>query len=85
MHIVPDGGNLLSPGDGYFEPLHQLGDTVAAGELAGYLHLLTEPALAPREVRFAKGGTVYSQRTFGIVKQGNNLCVLVEDEEGTAA
>jgi len=85
VHIVPDGGNLLSPGDGYFEPLHQLGDTVAAGELAGYLHLLTEPSLAPREVRFAKGGTVYSQRTFGIVKQGNNLCVLVEDEEGAAA
>jgi hypothetical protein len=28
---------------------------------------------------------VYSQRTFGIVKQGNNLCVLVEDEEGAAA
>ena len=51
-----------------------------AGELAGYLHLLHEPAQEPREVRFAKGGTVYSQRTFGAVKQGNNLCVLVEDE-----
>jgi predicted deacylase len=85
VHIVPHGGNLLSPGDGYFEPLHALGDTVEAGEVAGYLHLLTEPALVPREVRFAKGGTVYSQRTFGIVKQGNNLCVLVEDEQGATA
>ncbi len=80
VRIVPRGGNLLSPGDGYFEPLHALGETVAAGEVAGYLHLLTEPALAPRELRFAAGGTVYSQRTFGITQQGNSLCVLVEDE-----
>jgi predicted deacylase len=85
VHIVPNGGNLLSPGDGYFEPLHELGDTVQAGEVAGYLHLLSEPAQVPREVHFAKSGTVYSQRTFGIVMQGSNLCVLVEDEEGVTA
>lgn len=85
VRIVPHGGNLLSPGDGYFEPLHALGDTVEAGALAGYLHLLSEPTQVPREVRFAQGGTVYSQRTFGIVKQGNNLCVLVEDEKKESA
>lgn len=85
VHIVPNGGNLLSPGDGYFEPLHELGDTVQAGEVAGYLHLLSEPAQVPREVRFTKSGLVYSQRTFGSVMQGNNLCVLVEDEEGVRA
>lgn len=80
VRIVPSGGNLLSPGDGYFEPLHALGDTVQSGDVAGYLHVLTEPGLAPRELRFAASGTVYSQRTFGITRQGNSLCVLVEDD-----
>lgn len=84
VRIVPIGGNLLSPGDGYFEPLHALGDAVVRGDLAGYLHLLTEPALAPRELRFAAGGTIYSQRTFGVTQQGNSLYVLVEDESLTA-
>ncbi|MDP9899338.1 succinylglutamate desuccinylase/aspartoacylase domain-containing protein [Variovorax ginsengisoli] len=85
VRIVSHGGNLLSPGDGYFEPLHSLGDTVAVGDIAGYLHSLSEPALVPRELRFMAGGTVYSQRTFGMTRQGNSLCVLVEDEpEATA-
>ncbi|CAN7557310.1 MULTISPECIES: succinylglutamate desuccinylase/aspartoacylase family protein [unclassified Variovorax] len=85
VRIVPRGGNLLSPGDGYFEPLHGLGDAVKVGELAGRLHLLTEPQQVPRELHFAAGGTIYSQRTFGIARQGNSLCVLVADEEGAVA
>ncbi|RYF64068.1 MAG: succinylglutamate desuccinylase, partial [Comamonadaceae bacterium] len=84
VRIVPRGGNLLSPGDGYFEPSFNLGDTVEAGEVAGYLHSLTEPGLVPRELRFVAGGSIYSQRTFGITSQGNSLCVLVEDEEQIA-
>lgn len=85
VRIVPRGGNLLSPGDGYFEPLHGLGDTVAAGDVAGYLHSLTEPSLTPRALHFAAGGSIYSQRTFGITRQGNSLCVLVEDDVEAAA
>lgn len=73
-------GNLLSPGDGWFEPLHGLGDAVKAGDVAGRLHRLDDPAAEPRELRFAVGGIVYSQRTDGIARQGNSLCVLVEDE-----
>ncbi|XDF37153.1 succinylglutamate desuccinylase/aspartoacylase family protein [Paracidovorax avenae] len=77
------GGNLLCPGDGWFEPLHALGRRVEAGEVAGRLHRLSEPGEEPRQIRFAVGGVLYSQRTFGIARQGNSLCVLVEDLPGT--
>ncbi|KAF1020657.1 MAG: N-alpha-acetyl-L-2,4-diaminobutyric acid deacetylase [Paracidovorax wautersii] len=73
------GGNLLCPADGWFEPLHALGTPVRAGEVAGRLHRLDEPSAVPREIAFAVSGTVYSQRTFGIARQGNSLCVLIED------
>jgi predicted deacylase len=74
------GGNVLSPGDGWFEPLHGLGESVRAGDIAGRLHRLSEPAEEPRELRFPVSGIIYSQRTFAIAKQGNSLCVLVEEE-----
>lgn len=81
------GGNLLCPGDGWFEPLHELGQTVKAGEVAGRLHRLSEPSDIPRDIVFPVGGLLYSQRTFGIARQGNSLCVLVEEvaDDGAAA
>ncbi|MDR3411520.1 MAG: succinylglutamate desuccinylase/aspartoacylase family protein [Formivibrio sp.] len=79
MVRIAAGGNLLSPGDGYFEPLVSLGDTVIQGQLAGYLHRLSEPSRIPEAVHFPASGMVYSQRTFGHVKQGNSLAVLVTD------
>lgn len=77
--FIPAGGNLLSPGDGWFEPLHNIGDQVSAGELAGWLHRLTEPTAQPQAVHFTTGGQIYSQRTFGATAQGNSLAVLVQD------
>ncbi|MDF7662289.1 succinylglutamate desuccinylase/aspartoacylase family protein [Erwiniaceae bacterium L1_54_6] len=77
--FIPAGGNLLSPGDGWFEPLHDIGDEVSAGELAGWLHRLTEPHAQPQAVHFPQGGCIYSQRTFGATAQGNSLAVLVQD------
>lgn len=73
-------GNLLAPADGYFEPCHELGDGVQKGQLAGWLHQLMQPLAPPLALHYAASGTVYSRRTFGMVKQGNSLCVLVTEE-----
>lgn len=75
--FIPPGGNLLSPGDGWFEPVVDIGDEVKAGDLAGWLHRLSEPEAVPQAVHFAIGGRIYSQRTFGATAQGNSLAVLV--------
>lgn len=77
--FIPPAGNLLSPGDGWFEPVVNIGDQVAAGDVAGWLHRLSEPLVQPVAVHFPIGGCVYSQRTFGITRQGNSLMVLVQD------
>jgi predicted deacylase len=80
VRIPPRRSRLVSPGDGYFEPRRALGDTVQEGDVVDYPHVLTEPGLAPCELRFAANSTVYSQRTVGITRQSNSLGVLVEDE-----
>lgn len=77
--FIPAGGNLLSPGDGWFEPVVDIGDDVGAGDLAGWLHRLSEPEAQPQAVHFSVAGRVYSQRTFGATAQGNSLAVLVQD------
>lgn len=77
--FIPAGGNLLSPGDGWFEPVVSIGDTVQAGDLAGWLHRLSEPCAEPQAVYFQIAGQVYSQRTFGVTSQGNSLAVLVQN------
>lgn len=77
--FIPAGGNLLSPGDGWFEPVVEIGDDVQAGDLAGWLHRLSEPEAVPQAVHFNVKGRVYSQRTFGATAQGNSLAVLVQN------
>lgn len=82
---IKAGGNLLSPGDGWFEPLVKIGDEVSAGQIAGYLHRLSEPLSTPQPIAFPVAGRVYSQRTFGLTHQGNSLMVLVEPLSREAA
>ena len=77
--FIPAGGNLLSPGDGWFEPVVEIGDEVQAGDLAGWLHRLSEPEAIPQAIHFKVKGRVYSQRTFGATSQGNSLAVLVQN------
>jgi predicted deacylase len=70
---------VFAPFDGYFERHFALGDTISAGQLAGYMHQLSRPELAPEAVFFQSGGTLYAHGLLGHVRAGQNLAVVTED------
>ncbi|MCP4826706.1 MAG: succinylglutamate desuccinylase, partial [Shimia sp.] len=72
-HVAGKDAFVYAPADGVFEPIHALGDNVAAGQLAGCIHDLSRPAESPTPVRFGLGGLMFARRAPGIVAAGNCL------------
>ncbi|MEO8136896.1 MAG: succinylglutamate desuccinylase/aspartoacylase family protein [Betaproteobacteria bacterium] len=70
---------VFAPCDGYFERRFQLGDAIAAGQIAGVIHHLSRPELEPEPVHFKSAGTLYAHGLTGHVRAGQNLAVLAED------
>lgn len=78
MFAIPGrGGHVLATSDGVFEPFHDLGTKVSAGQPAGRIHHLTDPARAPEEIRYGTDGTLYARRHPGKVRPGNCCAVVV--------
>jgi len=69
----------FAPAAGVFEPAVRLGDTVAAGQAAGWLHNVEDPAAAPRELRFAAAGLVMAIRATAHALRGDCLVHLARD------
>lgn len=61
--------------DGIFEPFHELGRLVRAGEAAGRIHCTWDPARPPETLNYRADGVLYGGRQPGRVKPGN--CCLV--------
>jgi predicted deacylase len=60
---VPDRRHfLMCPRAGLFEPAVRIGDTVAEGTTAGWVHDVDDPAAAPWKVVFAVAGEVVARR-----------------------
>ncbi|MDO8360237.1 MAG: succinylglutamate desuccinylase/aspartoacylase family protein [Devosia sp.] len=76
LRIPGHDGYVLATTDGVFEPFHALGTTVKAGQDAGRIHNLADPAREPEMVRYAADGIVYGRRQPGRVVIGN-CCVTV--------
>ncbi|MEZ5631603.1 MAG: succinylglutamate desuccinylase/aspartoacylase family protein [Burkholderiaceae bacterium] len=70
---------VFAPVGGVFEPAFRLGDTVRAGESAGWIHDPRRPDQAPCEVAFAGDGFVICTRTLAQVEPGDCLAHLAED------
>jgi N-alpha-acetyl-L-2,4-diaminobutyrate deacetylase len=80
-----DAGDILDlPGpaayvyatdDGVFEPFHDLGARVSAGQPAGRVHRPWDTAFAPVTLHYGLDGIVFGRRHLGRVAPGN--CVLV--------
>jgi N2-acetyl-L-2,4-diaminobutanoate deacetylase len=62
--------------EGIFEPFHPLGSTVSAGDPAGQIHTVWEPAQPPKRVYYECAGIVFARRQPGRVKPGN-CCMVV--------
>ena len=78
--IADDHAFVYAPTDGVFEPLHELGAEVAAGQEAGRIHVLDRPATAPTTVHFRAGGLMFARRAPGIVRHGNCVAVVAAPE-----
>jgi uncharacterized protein len=64
--------------EGWFEPAVDVGDTVEAGDIAGWLHDLETPLAAPEELRFRAGGIVLSRRLHTHSRAGDSLMNVAE-------
>lgn len=70
---------LFAPFDGYFERHFALGDAIAEGQFAGWMHELSRPERPPEAVHFQSAGRLYAHGVSGHVRAGQNLAVLIED------
>jgi predicted deacylase len=64
---------LHAPCRGLFEPAFELGDEVSAGQRAGLIHFMDDPARPPVEVCFAASGLVICNRPILQVERGDCL------------
>ncbi|MEQ1770775.1 MAG: succinylglutamate desuccinylase/aspartoacylase family protein [Devosia sp.] len=76
LRIPGHDGYVLATTAGVFEPFHPLGARVEAGQEAGRIHNLIDPARPPETVRYGASGIVYGRRQPGRVVIGN-CCVTV--------
>ena len=67
---------VYATADGIFEPFHELGSEVRAGQAAGLIHRVWEPSIVPEQLSYAADGIVYARRQPGRVRPGN-CCLAV--------
>lgn len=68
--------------DGLVEPLKNLGDAVARGEVIARIHDIRRTGLAPAEHRAAMDGVLAARHFPGLVKTGDCLAVVAILEDG---
>ncbi|MDQ2803663.1 MAG: succinylglutamate desuccinylase/aspartoacylase family protein [Pseudomonadota bacterium] len=77
LYDIPGpGAYVLASDEGVFEPFHRNGTQVHAGQIAGLIHFLGDPARPPVELHYGADGVVYGRRQPGPVRPGN-CCVVV--------
>ena len=79
MRVAGPEYYVHAPCAGLFEPAFELGDEVAAGQAAGRIHFVDDPATAPVEVAFRGSGTVICKRPILRVERGDCLAHLATD------
>ena len=68
--------------DGLVEPLKNLGDRVARGDVIARIHDIRRTGLAPAEHRAALDGVLAGRHFPGLVKTGDCLAVVATVEDG---
>lgn len=78
--VVPGPQNYtFAPRDGIFEPCNLVGDTVRAGDVAGYAHRVDELENPPLEVRYVADGVLWMSAGPGRVARGDVVSVVMTD------
>jgi hypothetical protein len=73
---------VYAPEPGLFEPAVRLGDRVEAGQEAGRVHFVDNPARAPVPCNFKAAGMVICKRHFGRVERGDCVFHLAIEHPG---
>lgn len=68
--------------DGIFEPFHQNGRAVNAGEAAGRIHCTWDLARPPETLHYQADGILYGRRQPGRVRPGNCCLVIASEYQG---
>jgi N2-acetyl-L-2,4-diaminobutanoate deacetylase len=71
--------------DGVFEPFHENGREVRAGEPAGRIHIPWDPAREPETLHYAADGLLYGRRQPGAVRPGSCCLIVASRYEGETA
>lgn len=74
----------FSPGAGTFEPCNLVGETVRAGDPAGYLHFVEDIDREPLTVAYRRDGILWMSAGPGRVARGDTVAVVMSDFEGGA-
>ena len=69
----------FAPAAGTFEPCNVVGETVSAGQPAGYLHFVEDVDHDPVEVRYASDGVLWMSAGPGRVARGDTVAVVMTD------
>jgi predicted deacylase len=68
--------------DGIFEPFHENGREVRAGEAAGRIHCTWDPTRPPETLAYQADGVLYGRRQPGRVRPGNCCLVVAAPYQG---
>lgn len=80
-HMMVRAANCYSfaPSGGIFEPRHLAGDTVQAGQSAGFLHFIEDIDHAPVELHYGASGVLWMASGPGRVQRGDCVAVVMQD------
>ncbi|MBF9232818.1 succinylglutamate desuccinylase/aspartoacylase family protein [Microvirga alba] len=70
---------LFSPSAGLFEPRHLAGETVEAGQSAGFLHFVEDVDRPAVELFYARSGVLWMASGPGRVQRGDAVAVVMND------
>ncbi len=87
-HMMVKGANpyAFAPRGGVFEPRHRVGETVRAGDPAGFVHFVEDVDTPPIEVRYGADGVLWMAAGPGRVQRGDCVAVSMQDyDEARAA
>ncbi len=70
---------VFSPRAGLFEPTHNVGEAVEAGEVAGWLHFIEDVDTPAIELRYGMSGVLWMGAGPGRVSRGDAVGVVMQD------
>jgi predicted deacylase len=75
----------FAPRGGLFEPRHRAGDTIRAGDTAGFVHFIEDVDNPPLEVRYGASGVLWMSAGPGRVQRGDCVAVVMQDFDARLA